>query len=687
MVYPHPARVFPWLIGFLCLTGTAADSLHAATWPGTAPCNGTLQACIDAQPAGAEVIVDTGATIDEQIVFSKSLSLRGANGRTPRFAPGRGVRASFAGPDAATVSVARLHLQDATLHLDHLGWGNAVFTVEDMRIESSAPAIHAGIVIDATGSATATHQIRLRRNRLRVAAPAELQAAIELRLRGQPVDAELRWNSVTAVGGDGMGILANVIGGSNVAVRLAGNEVREGFGRAGIAITEDPWSMGSSTITARVANNVVIGGYGRRGGGIALAVHNGSIDARIVNNTISNSSAGLWIVRWNEEVPSSGSITGHIYNNLIAYNRWGMFATPALVGGLVANYNLRHGFSQASGNVPAGADDVTANPMLRSIDAPRLHPTSPAIDAGNSSLLAHVPGLFDHDADGLRRRVGGSVDIGAYEFGHRSLLVQKRTAVAQSFTAVADAAIDLDRGARLFPVGNFAVGRVENPHPLGVFDLGDQWWVRNTNGANIANNTSFNLLAVKGSATDGVHQHSAGISNTLDSATLIDWSGSNGSPDRILLFGQATPFGITTNPHPVALQYGAGAWNLTTVNGASFVVNTLWNLYSQLSSPNAFRHTVATASVSSVLDHPLLNDTPCARVHASPLAHGSSNGILFDVDYSASRWRLFSISGSFSAGAQFNIVVVPEQVEQCAVGKLFRDGYESLRTDPVAVPR
>jgi hypothetical protein len=44
----------------------------AATFPGAAPCNGTLQACIDAAAAGDTVLVATAAPIGQDVTIRKS---------------------------------------------------------------------------------------------------------------------------------------------------------------------------------------------------------------------------------------------------------------------------------------------------------------------------------------------------------------------------------------------------------------------------------------------------------------------------------------------------------------------------------------------------------------------------------------------------------------------------------------
>jgi hypothetical protein len=666
----------------VCLLSFTAD---AATWPGPAPCDTSLQACIDAQPAGAEVIVDSNGPIDEAISFGKSLSLRGASGRLPRFAAGRSIRADFSGNAAVRVSVARLALRDGAIELRHFDGGGVDFHIEDVEIESSGPSARAGIYIGLFQDSSAARSITLQRNRLRVAAPSLFDAAAYLLLRGQDVTADLRWNRIEAVGmGDGWGVMADVSGSADVDLRLFHNEVRGGFGRGGIQVSEGLFSASApSSVRAQVASNAVIGAPGRLGGGIHATLKNGSIDLQAINNTVTSSGWGLTLLGWGDsgDGPPTGSFSGRVFNNLVAYNRRGMEGTASLFDTLSVDYNLVYGSSVSPGSLAPGANGLTTNPQLVSIEAPRLRPGSPAIGAGNSFALLFVPGSSNHDADGLRRLVGTSIDSGAYEFGHRSVAVRKASATAESFVAVADAQIDADRGARLFPTVNFRAGGVANPHPLGVFDLSDQWWVRNTNGAAMAQGTAFNLFSAQGTSATGLRQHTATGANTFSSASRLEWSVINDRPDHIALFAEASGFGATVEPSPLALSYSApaGRWELVTTNGAEFTTNTVFNLYAQAPSPNAFRHTVATAGKTSVIDHPLLNGNECARAHVSALAHGGANGILADLEYvtGSGRWRLYSNPGDFSAGAQFNIVVVPEQIEQCTTGRLFRDSFEA----------
>src|SRR5690606_14582850 len=84
-------RVLPFsLVGLgLLLVNPALAATR--TWPGAAPCDATLQACIEASASGDIVLIASDIAINEDITLSQSLSLLAAPGRIARFAAGRGV--------------------------------------------------------------------------------------------------------------------------------------------------------------------------------------------------------------------------------------------------------------------------------------------------------------------------------------------------------------------------------------------------------------------------------------------------------------------------------------------------------------------------------------------------------------------------------------------------------------------
>jgi hypothetical protein len=291
--------------------------------------------------------------------------------------------------------------------------------------------------------------------------------------------------------------------------------------------------------------------------------------------------------------------------------------------------------------------------------------------------------LADTDADGLRRIVS-AVDIGAYEYGHRAFSERKTSSAAVPETPVTDAEVRFDAARRLFVTQNFRAGNVANPRPVGVSYF-DEWFIANSNGAAMPQNAHFNLFAPLGSSANGVFQHQATGTNTLDDVSQIDWSTINGDPGWIVLATQATPFGIAFETSPTALDYSGTRWQLRTADAGPFNTNTRWNLYAQRPSPQAFVHTVAASNQpvsvnSTYLDHPLLNDTPCAQVQVSALVRSSVAGTVFDLDYDSGRrqHRIFSSNGALPIGARYHVLINPGQIDECVGGPLFRDGFEGF---------
>lgn len=80
------------VVGLVGLAVVVAGA-SAETWPGVAPCAGTLQACVDGVASGATISIATNTPIVELLtVTDKSLTL----------APQAGFSPSFAGPGSVT---------------------------------------------------------------------------------------------------------------------------------------------------------------------------------------------------------------------------------------------------------------------------------------------------------------------------------------------------------------------------------------------------------------------------------------------------------------------------------------------------------------------------------------------------------------------------------------------------------
>jgi hypothetical protein len=99
----------------------AAVGTHAATrtYPGPAPCNGTLQACLDGAASGDRIEIATTAPIDEDLLLRRSLTLTGAPGVSPLIGggtPPRGIRVQPQG-GAASVLLEGLTVSNGIINL------------------------------------------------------------------------------------------------------------------------------------------------------------------------------------------------------------------------------------------------------------------------------------------------------------------------------------------------------------------------------------------------------------------------------------------------------------------------------------------------------------------------------------------------------------------------------------------
>lgn len=675
------------LHGLIVLSLASGSGLAQAgsvlTWPGGGACANTLQACIDAAPQGAIIDLVPVIPIDENIAIPRSMTLRGRSAGRASFAEGRGISATTTGSTGLVLRLQDLGFRNGRVQISHAGSGRADIELSGLQMRANTPTTPSGILVDLRSTtSTEQHRVRIENNDLELVAPNLFDAGIQLLLQGGGRRAvfDVRHNRVrSGAAGSGMGIEFDAAVGADLDVVLHANDIQGAFAGA-VRISEGRFSSTPATVRAKVVSNAIAGDGNYRGGGLSVVTYNGTIELEALNNTLVFGN-GLIVTHWGGGSGTpTGQVSGGIYNNLIAFNRFGLQNTASLGGVATADWNLKWQNVSAGVHTP-GANDLSADPQLRSMLAPRLSAGSPARNAGNGIALLRVPAeLGRHDADGLRRLVG-AVDIGAFEFGHRTLARRKPTASAVPEFAVVDAELDADANRRIFLTRNYGASPVANPIAVGVSHF-DQWFVTNLNGQAMAQNVAFNLFAPLGTGTTGLNQHLASGGNTLDGSTVIDWSTINAQPDIFLLVTQSTPLGTPFHTGPVVPSYVGNRWNLVTANGTNLQTNTRWNLYAQAQSPQAFRHVVRednrNGAAGSLIGHPRLDGVACAQIQVMPLSNGSLAGSIVDVEYvdTVRRHRLFSNNGNLPLGSAFNVLVLSEQIEDCAGGALFRDSFD-----------
>lgn len=683
----RPASLFA-----LAALACCADALAVTrTWPGAAPCNASLQACINASAASDRVEVASNAVIDETLIVGVPMTLTNAVGYRPRLAADRIISANINAPGSWSVTLEGFTLERGLVQ-GVLSGGNGTIAIRRMHVLAANDSGSAQISLWRNTGATGTLSYDIAENRVDYAWNTNdggIHAAIQVLDRETATSSgRIRHNHVVARGSWAAGILVATTDAGHTAL-VHNNTVLGGDAYGSIHLRQGHLvSPGGGSLTAIVVGNLVMPGPADAGSpqGIDAEAYHGALALQAFNNTVVGAWNGI-------DVYVAGGVagTGRIANNLLAGNGSQISVSHSGTGAIGNDHNLLYGY--VSPSVTPGAGTVTGDPRLRGMwGNPRLRADSPAIDAADGTALRNLltswnlPGV---DADGLRRFKGGGAsapaDIGAIEWGDDGLThVASTASISGWITTVDHPLTNGHSGARLLGTPNFAAAEVNNDHPFGVYYSASRWHLyhEDTSAAAVPGE-AFNLFLPAPGAGSFAHVSTAG--NVSGWATRIDDAALNNSPDRIVLATRNWSAGSAIyNPHPLGVFYfafgGPGAWYIANVDqetGGEMPVGIGFNVYAQEPSPNAFRVSAApgnTSGSSLILDHPLLNGTPCARVHAARAHDGTPAGNGFDVYYSGGRWRIFGYGG-MPAGASFHVVVDPAQVFECG-DVIFADGFE-----------
>lgn len=680
----------------LLLLGLSVVSLPVMavtrTWPGAAPCNTTLQACIAGTLSGDRIEIATDTPINESPnLFERDIELVAANGYRPQLSDGRNLFISssqFKGNQ--TVLVSGIHLRNGYVSANYLGYATANYTIQNMTLEASpgnlGGRISSSIIRNSTAART-TLNLTLYNNDVHCgAAIAESSVVSMTSAASTTLNANVYNNKVTCSTQDGVvnyGILASI--GSNAAgvadatLKFHGNEIRAerytGSGTmissmSGIGIREDSDALAASTISARLYNNVVIGnGLNSSSNGIFTIVDRGDMNLQTVNNTITGWYSSLYAGSYNSPGTGSQTIHGLILNNVMVSRGPAFYLQGTTTASLSNTYNL---VNAPSTGTPLGGNSIMSPAKLVSESTPRLRSDSPAIGAADTATLAFgiaLGGLPGTDADGLRRVKGadGLADIGAYEFGDVSFEHRVNSLIAGTHNSpIYSAALDgvtsaLPQASQVHSTGSSSAYEPS----FGVYYSPNRWRLFDQAQVDLVLGTTFNVFAP--ASGGGLLRHIATPASIASYFTKIDNSSLNNKPDLILLATQNWDPNSVYNPHPISLGFSGMNWYVDNIDYAAMPTNAAFNLYWQNPSPNAFRVTASPSNLSVTglrVDHPLLDGQPCARPHATRMSGSAFVAHGWKWFYGGGSWNLFSPDG-IPDGTQFNVVVDPAQVALC----------------------
>jgi len=392
----------------------SACSAAILTYPGAAPCNTTLQACVNSSSAGDTVQLATNSLIAEFVTVNNTLTIEPA----PGFAP------SVQGLFAAVTSTNIIFTVQNLAGLGNVrtvlapGGGNLTFNVLNNVINSAS--FNGAVEVDAgTGApgAYGTATVTVTGNRI-TQGPSGGSCADAIAVIGVPAGftATITQNDITVNNLSQCGGIDVVVGAGAVATATIDRNLVHGSNfDLGILVRNfgnNPGQPGG-LLTAEVSNNLVYGQNGNTGAPAGLVAsadgNNASLNAQFVNNTVSDGRTGVII---SARTDLGANITGGLFNNIVVFNSQSGIGIDTGLPGFSNSHNLH--FGNASEFFTPGPGTINADPLFtnRAGQDYTLAGGSPAINAGLDSALAPI---FNRDLAGHARRVG-TIDIGAYEF-------------------------------------------------------------------------------------------------------------------------------------------------------------------------------------------------------------------------------------------------------------------------------
>lgn len=396
----------------LAVLTTLAPHAAALSWPGPAPCNGTLQACIDAAVSGDVIEITGNAALSGTAnVTDKNLTFRPAAGATPALTADFTFVAT-AGTMSATIENLNLPGSRVNAYTNADGVTLSVFIRGNTIGEENAATIRFGgnyrdnvtLVLEVVGN-TITQ----------LNDPGYGGSAVEVtEVESGSLTVLVSENVISQQNGDGSAAIAIQDDGDDVdlVADITRNTISGTGYSAGIRVgLNDPGNVHR----VNILNNLITGQGGTTcpcflSAAIAVDMEQGAATLAVLNNTLANNEAGFVLGQTTPD--NTVSLTGAMVNNIIANNSVsGIIIDPLFAGTFLNQYNLV--FNNGSNSYTPGPGTLNADPLFLGPGNYHLQPGSPAIDSGNDAAV--LPQMTT-DLDGNPRIAGLSVDRGVYEF-------------------------------------------------------------------------------------------------------------------------------------------------------------------------------------------------------------------------------------------------------------------------------
>lgn len=665
---------------FLLICISTLGQAVVAIWPdSTAPCNGTLQACINASSEGDTVEIHTNVPIDESPFVDVAISVVAGIGYKPVFTSGNSLQIYTASAGGAiSISVKGLTFEQGLISVGTTNRPVIIYIENNTILENipDAPAIYiASSNIDLTESV-----IHINYNNIKIdssnssSAPITAITIIKNNENMGSVTGEIINNVLDLAGLDTIGIFLSMGNDADLTLDIIGNEIYGGS-FSGINSVRN-FSTGTTDL------NIVSNAFYQKSpiinsSGINIKNILGTTNVNIVNNTKLNGSFGVKLTE------TGGDLTANVQSNIVAYSSQGFNFGPNVT--VINDYNLYYQNTNNNGFTP-GAHSINADPKLMGFKNARLKSDSPALESGNPLGLLLVAGTPLIDADGLLRiknsaNTGtGNIDIGAYEagdftFNHTSTETSGYITTINNSTINGISNLDSLHVTSIWdPLG--VNNGIYNNDNEGIFYSGGFWRIFNENFVGMENGASFNVS--KYASTANTFEHLVASSGSNSSA--INHVGLDANPQKILQVSQH--WRTIYNPNPPGVLYLAGNWQILNFNLLNIPINSNYNVYYQDKSKSAYEHIAKNANTLNnytFLNNPLINGVDCAQIQVTQSAsQGIFNNSPIGVfhDKILNNWAIFNqdLSG-MPENAAFHILINPAQIAECT-DLIFKNDFE-----------
>ena len=697
----HSFLLAPALLALVAFAASTPACIAAeVTWPGSGACAAGLQACIDAATSGDIIDLAPTGTINESLNVNKSLTLRPLAGaltpsgeplQPPLFGDNQHIDV-----DANTGASFAFELDGVVFQRGHVFLGNhntaaSEFRVRGVTLEAVDGNFYGAIAV-VNYTAVAPISVYIDNNRVSLTSNPTIglpYAGIGIHDAGTNMVASVSWNHVDQLGDSpsAKGIYVDVTGSSSVAV--VGNRIKgmpHSAGLAGIYIFNGSPTIASGPV--QVSSNAVSDeNLDSNTLGIYVGTNGGAVPANVINNTVVRSgeafiAAGV-----------AGAVTGMLANNIFSD------ASFVLPGSMSNEYNLLWNVITFSGT--PGPGTLNADPQLTdNLNLRVVWPNpSPARDAGNN---ADLPFFSLNDADQRARIRNNVVDLGAYETGDVAYQhVANSGNIFGSWTNLDNAAFNCCNYLHLLATASTTsdtVDPVVDSGYIGVYYTGTNWAVFHQNQLAMTPGAIFNIFYPVPVAVDRAFTHTVDGTSISGFCSVIDNANTNNQPNAILsVTANWNPSGTTGvyDNHPLQVDYSTTThrWMICHADGAAMGFGagffTSYNVYvvPSLVSPNAFiAQAGPVASATLALDHPLLNNNPCAAVQITNASTAvSPPGSHYAVQYfrhgDSGRWGIVPTPTELGSpttlpgNARFHVFVDGAQANACRDDLIFGSGF------------